>query len=140
MWQFSDALYSKSNQDLLMRLYAFLDKHPKEQKTKEEAAAADNSAKVVTALLSKGNETLEFLRAHSDIVSKLVQHIRNPNVLEYIGKLASPCDFRTDDTPLSDSVMVMPQETDIVNVCRPTNKKSDTSTFFEQGQPRCVNF
>lgn len=102
VWQFSDAIYNEK--DLLMKLYAFLDKNPKEM-TMEERRVGDNCARTISSLLlRKGSETLSFLRSYPDVVKKFVIHVCNTNILDYIVKLISADEYYSvSDDPLSDS-------------------------------------
>lgn len=114
VWQFSDAIYNEK--DLLMKLYAFLDKNPKEM-TMEERRVGDNCARTISSLLlRKGSETLSFLRSYPDVVKKFVIHVCNTNILDYIVKLISADEYYSvSDDPLSDSQSA--EDSNAVTVC-----------------------
>lgn len=114
VWQFSDAIYNEK--DLLMKLYAFLDKNPKEM-TMEERRVGDNCARTISSLLlRKGSETLSFLRSYPDVVKKFVIHVCNTNILDYIVKLISADEYYSvSDDPLSDSQSA--EDSNVVTVC-----------------------
>lgn len=105
VWQFSDAIYNEK--DLLTKLYAFLDKDPKNM-TVEERKVGDNCARTISSLLlRKGTETLNFLRSYPDVVKKFVHHVCNTNILDYIVKLISADEYYSvSDDPTSDGLGV----------------------------------
>lgn len=114
VWQFSDAIYNEK--DLLTKLYAFLDKDPKEMTT-EERKVGDNCARTISSLLlRKGTETLSFLRSYPDIVKKFILHVCNTNILDYIVKLISADEYYSvSEDPLSD--VQGAEDSNAVTVC-----------------------
>ena len=115
VWQFSDAIYNEK--DLLTKLYAFLDKDPKNM-TVEERKVGDNCARTISSLLlRKGTETLNFLRSYPDVVKKFVHHVCNTNILDYIVKLISADEYYSvSDDPTSDGLGV--EDRNAVTVCK----------------------
>lgn len=115
VWQFSDAIYNEK--DLLTKLYAFLDKDPKEM-TMEERKVGDNCARTISSLLlRKGTETLNFLRSYPDVVKKFVLHVCNTNILDYIVKLISADEYYSvTEDPLTDNQGA--EDSNAVTVCR----------------------
>ena len=87
VFQITEAVYSRP--DLLLCLTRFLDNDPSMAQG-DECRVASECAKVLCSLMQhKVSETLTFLRSIPHCVEKLVKHVTNPNVVEFILKFIS---------------------------------------------------
>ena len=87
VFQITDAVFSRP--DVLSYLFRFLDSDPSNAQ-EDERLVVSGCAKVLCSLMQrKVPETLAFLHSIPHCVEKLVNHITNPNVVDFILKFIS---------------------------------------------------